>query len=544
MATAGPSYANLLSPIDPTSAVNAYSIQRQQALAQALQAQALTPASDDLPKNMPIMPKVGMGLGMVKLAQALMAGSASESADAAAGNQQQKNMALMLQAMGGGQQAQQSPQADPSSQALTQGAAQGSVGPTVDNAQRMDSMPPQQPQQPQSGSMNPLNMPPTFAAQFAMNNFPEFLKTQAGAFAPTEATKMAMASGGDVRQANSEALMKANNIAPVAGRGAPLLTLNKATGKYEIDPASVEAMKMAEASKAQYQAPFTLKTSTGQEVQLSPPEFKQFQENGGRLPTRFLPPELQTGIQNDVNNAGEARNVDLKTPQGQVGGSFQPKGIGQIGVSQSPFDKALDEKTAGNVSEMESGIYDKGAHALEKVAQNNKMISLLPSIVTGPLNKQITMVKGLAGSLGVDIGDPSSNQEFDKYALQGALSAAKQIYGGRLTNQDVTTQIASNPGSTLAERATYQLLKWDNETQQRNIQQMQAYRQYKQSGQSLRDFPLYFAQNYPYQGVSAPSGDAKDFKITTPPNPIQPKPAAISSKLKANANGGFDYTGQ
>jgi hypothetical protein len=122
MATAGPSYANLISPLDPSSAVNAYSIQRQQALAQALQAQALTSATDDLPKNLPVMPKVGLGQGLVKLAQALMAGNASEAADTAAGNQQQQNMAGLLRAMGG--QSAQPTDIQGDTQSAPQGAPQ------------------------------------------------------------------------------------------------------------------------------------------------------------------------------------------------------------------------------------------------------------------------------------------------------------------------------------------------------------------------------------------------------------------------------------
>ena len=101
MAAASP-YGNLINPLDPSSAINAYQIQRQQALAQALQQQSLAPMTSDIPQNMPIMPKLGIGHGLVKMAQALMAGQAGEAADRSAGMQQQQNMASMLQAMGGG----------------------------------------------------------------------------------------------------------------------------------------------------------------------------------------------------------------------------------------------------------------------------------------------------------------------------------------------------------------------------------------------------------------------------------------------------------
>ena len=189
MATAGPSYANLISPLDPSSAVNAYSIQRQQALAQALQAQALTPASDDLPKNMPIMPKVGMGQGLVKLAQALMAGSASDAADTAAGNQQQQNMAGLLRAM--------SPQGgapiDTASTALGSGAQSGDVGPTVANAARQDALPSSAPVS--NSALNPVGMNPQLAAFMLQSNPEKFFEAQAADSARTPEMKNNAAMG-------------------------------------------------------------------------------------------------------------------------------------------------------------------------------------------------------------------------------------------------------------------------------------------------------------------------------------------------------------
>lgn len=234
MATAQSPYQNLINPLDPSSAVNAYQIQRQQALAQALQQQALQPMDADLPKNLPIMPRLGVGHGMVKLAQALMASNATDAVDKNAGEMASKNMGALIKALDPNGEAQAIPAEAAAPAALQLGAATGSIGPTVQNAQTMDAM--TAPQPGATGSpLNPVGMNKQLAAYMLMNDPKSFFAAQAEAYKPTDATKMALAAKLDPRQANADALRKVNYIAPESHRPGSF-AVNPTTGKTSFFP--------------------------------------------------------------------------------------------------------------------------------------------------------------------------------------------------------------------------------------------------------------------------------------------------------------------
>jgi hypothetical protein len=146
---------------------------------------------------------------------------------------------------------------------------------------------------------------------------------------------------------------------------------------------------------------------------------------------------------------------------------------------QTAQDKTYQESLGPKLAANEETMNTQADSALSKIAQNNKMIGLIPQIMTGALADKVTQLKTLTRSLGVDIGDPAPNQEFAKYAIKGALESAKQIYGGRVTNLDVMTQVQSNPGANIEEKAIYQLIKYDNVIQQRSLDKKNYY--YKSS---------------------------------------------------------------
>jgi hypothetical protein len=213
----------------------------------------------------------------------------------------------------------------------------------------------------------------------------------------------------------------------------------------------------------------------------------------------------------------------------------QPSNI----IGQSTSEKAMGQEQGKLLAEKESKINDDAASAVNKIAQNNKLVSLIPEITTGPLAKQITAIKNLTSSLGVNIGDPAPNQEFEKYAIKGALEGAKQIYGARLTNQDVMSQIASNPGSSMTEKALYQLIKYDNEIQQRLLDKQKSY--YEYTGPK-EQFEMHFNRNFPLAGVTAPvAGQTAAQSAPGLPTPTYAPQGQSISNLKPRPDGGYDY---
>lgn len=129
---------------------------------------------------------------------------------------------------------------DLSSAILNQGAGQGSVGPTNDNAQRLAAalqgqaqqpMPQPAPQQPAplapGGSLNPGNMPTQLAGFGLMSDPGAYFTAQASAVAPTPEMKMAAqvygANSPQYKAAIESQVQKAGYIAPVNARPGSIL---------------------------------------------------------------------------------------------------------------------------------------------------------------------------------------------------------------------------------------------------------------------------------------------------------------------------------
>jgi hypothetical protein len=179
---------SLINPLDPSSAANAYQIQRQQALAQALQQQAFQPLTADLPQNMPIQPKLGIGHGLTKVAQALMAGMMARNADESAGNMAKTNMEALSRALDPTQGAQPVDPSIAAPAALQMGAGTGSVGPTAANGERMDAM--TTPAPGATGSpLNPVGMNAKLAAYMLQTSPEKFFELQGKFYEPTTMQK-------------------------------------------------------------------------------------------------------------------------------------------------------------------------------------------------------------------------------------------------------------------------------------------------------------------------------------------------------------------
>ncbi len=314
-------------------------------------------------------------------------------------------------------------------------------------------------------------------------------------------------------------------------------------GQYVPDQASLEqalALERGKAGIVDVQKGAEFYDKTGHDL----PGFAQGKPAQGAMPPQGmpqqgqppvnpqlagLPPQMAAAIQADMARTGtQNANFRIGPTDAPAGTPIAPQNIQQGQIGQAPMqapvappvaaatpgisptqqrevttaeERSLAEHRGQTLASQEEKIQHDADSAIQKIAQNNKMVELIPSITTGGLAKQITTLRGIGQSLGINIGDPSSNQEFEKFAIKGALEGAKQIYGARLTNQDVMSQIASNPGSSMAEKALYQLIKYDNIQQQRNIDKRQAYFQYQGP---KNQFGQWFDQTHPFMGIAAP----------------------------------------
>ena len=167
-----PQGSGLINPItgqDPNYILQVLQAQRQAKIADALAQQGMNPIDYDQ------RGRVSPTQGLAKLFDAYIGQKLGRQSDQTMAGMQAGNMQRMGAAYGTGppdqsqpQMPQQPPPMSNASAVLAQGAQQGSVGPTNQNAATMNSMQPQgqpqgQPQQPQGAPLNPFGAPPMLA---------------------------------------------------------------------------------------------------------------------------------------------------------------------------------------------------------------------------------------------------------------------------------------------------------------------------------------------------------------------------------------------
>lgn len=209
-------------PVLPQYQGDAYQAQRQMALAQALQSQAMTPLSDSQAgwNQMRVVPRASALSGLSKIGEALLAGNAGNNATQMQRNLGQEQWQGMQQMFGGGQQPQLQ-QGNNTAVPDTSGQNYGMMQPGAQGAQQTQPAP-QQSLGPQGGTtspMNPVGLPPSAAAMMYMRDPSGYMSSMvAPSYKPTDATLAARAAGVDPQQANAAALAKQNTIAPAEGR--------------------------------------------------------------------------------------------------------------------------------------------------------------------------------------------------------------------------------------------------------------------------------------------------------------------------------------
>ena len=186
-----------------------------------------------------------------------------------------------------------------------------------------------------------------------------------------------------------------------------------------------------------------------------------------------------------------------------------PKGYQPApGIGQSTQDKVMLQEQGKQWATLQTQAQSDAQSANDALVRHQKMLELLQSgkVSFGPLSQQITDIKNIGKEFGVNLGDPAPNQEFGKYAYQAATSVMKKIYGGRITESEVKQQIQNNPGTTLAEKANYALLKLQIHQDRIDMAKPQILQGYLQHGGSPFAFNSWFASKIPNPaGIKGPT---------------------------------------
>jgi hypothetical protein len=310
---------------DPNLQANALQLQQRAALAQALMGEGMKPLETQGRQVGGIGYRISPMEGLAKMLQAYSGRSMGEDVAKQQGQLQADYIHSLVGMMGGGQQPPQQSPAQPPQQpapdqqqaaqaALAQGAQQGSVGPTNDNASRMaamlsgrppvqpapqgmpagpamppqgqmpppQGMPPQgAPQMPQGGMppggpqmpqgqppgrppvagqqgspMNPMGMDPTFAAYAMASDPAKYFQTLMSQMGPTDIQKIVMASGA---QPGTPQFLQAMRDYVTKQNTAPGVLEQQQAGML---PEQIRTAALAKAQKEGYIAPIDAKPGT------------------------------------------------------------------------------------------------------------------------------------------------------------------------------------------------------------------------------------------------------------------------------------------
>lgn len=176
-----------------------------------------------------------------------------------------------------------------------------------------------------------------------------------------------------------------------------------------------------------------------------------------------------------------------------------PRGIGAPGDYTAAMLKGAGDKA----NELYTKYGQEADLADQKIALNEQAMKELSSAELGPLSDTLTKYRGTLKELGVPdslIGGDSvtPTQELRKYLVNNAIQGARQLYGNRMTQQEVQMQKEeSNPSDKMTLQAVQDLVKFQNIQNQYAKQRALDYDKYVQRGGDPRRFESWYATNFP-----------------------------------------------
>lgn len=254
--------------------------------------------------------------------------------------------------------------------------------------------------------------------------------------------------------------------APVVNRGFGIGRM--VNGKYVPDQASIDQALAMETGKqgitAPMESPITLKTSSGQEVQLSRPEWAAYQKTG-QLPARMTgqAPQAPAGDVQRTTAPTEAAALD----QFKEGGgaprtvSVNPAAaaLGTPGVSQSQpdaikesADKTYAIEAAKGYAKRAQEIRDGWTDAQAKRVMLDRLEGLFqdPNVAKGALAENVSDLKNVAASLGIDVKGLPAEQAIqsvvNEFALQLRNPAGGAGMPGAMSDSDRKFLASMPPG--------------------------------------------------------------------------------------------------
>jgi len=512
--------------------------QRANMLATALTQQSLAPIQD--PTTSPtlgryVQPRVGLAQPISKIAEALLANKASTRA-------MQQNAALYGQlrnayAPGGGAGAPAVAQPSGGSPGTAPDAGgTGAPGPTPS---------------PQAGAnpRNPQGLPADVVMNLALSDPAKYAAYLQG----PESTQLARMGGIDPaaaaratlsKQTQTEILPGATVVDPISGR--TMLGADPAKGEYYAIGPNGQVAAFPIQNSATIQA-WQKGLATGAEQANTP---RMVPQGGGSEALGYppIPPALRPGAQGPAGvpplpaasppaggpgpgpqppgppgaapgappAAPGAPQVPRGTAPGQTPGA-PPQPIGKAwqeipklqipntpGQTTDTYHQGLLTNAVGKAKELSDQFGNEAVLANQQMQYNNEAAKALPSADVGPLSEWMTTNRAKLLQLGVppsmipESGTVTPTLELNKYLKNAALQGAKQLYGARMTQNEVRLQTEEmSPSASMTRDAINSLIQQGNMQSKYLLQRGKDFQMYMAKGGDPGQFESWYSNARP-----------------------------------------------
>jgi hypothetical protein len=279
-------------------------------------------------------------------------------------------------------------------------------------------------------------------------------------FGATEATKQAMAAGLDPRQANADALIKSNYIAPVNARPGSILRDPRTNMPIAYNPhvpdgatptfdasGNVIGMKQIEGALPLIQA--NSRALAAGKAEVTPQA--GFDASGKPVFTNQL-----------AASQGGGTGVAPTVNTGRFGGYNAP-GAGAIAPGLPPGVATAAEGQASQNTKRSGMLVDTAAESPTRVNVLDNILQLSKDgVATGPTQEWKNKAKGMAAdSLGIQSwkDDVTGFQEMKKFLNQNGIRAW-QAAGGTGTDSQLAAAMTANPNDKMFPGAIRTMANW------------------------------------------------------------------------------------
>lgn len=223
-------------------------------------------------------------------------------------------------------------------------------------------------------------------------------------------------------------------------------------------------------------------------------------------PTTPAPQPVQAPRPSIPQPAPQAAPQPVGDPWASMPKMQHPQGIGETTYYRETATRAAEQ--AHKLAEKYGAVAQT---ANERKSFNDQSLDMLPRATTGPGALSITGVQNFLNSrFGIPLdqlakasaGDAAATQELNKNLLNAATKTAKANYGSRMTQSEVMMQIKQgSPNVDMTRAAIAYLLKADNARADYEIKQASDAGRYIQQGGDPYQFEGWYAKNFPMSGA-------------------------------------------